>query len=217
MTTAASTGPPSARSARAQRAQDVGGHLDRRLVACARRDAHHARSVDETVWEAARVGEIREPPSHHALDRNERVLRVARLRGHRVAADVDARRAVVDDRRNERTALAVRKHDRDAVVAHRRDERVGRAEVDADRPAPRLRRGNLVGLGDLQQRHHVPRRTSGTRPDQISTNSSPRASRAHACTRVPTITGLAAATHSRRTVTASDPCPPRARTALISR
>ena len=72
MTTAASTGPPSCASARRlQLAQDLGGHLDRRQVARARRQPHHARRVDEAVGEAAIVGEVGEAATHHALDRHD--------------------------------------------------------------------------------------------------------------------------------------------------
>ncbi len=136
----------------AQRPQDLRRYLDRTLDAGACGEPDHSGLIDEAVRKAAGVGQVREAAAHQPLHRNDRVLRVARLHRLRGVPDVDAGLAIADDRRQQRMAALVRKHDGDAV-AHGRDQRVRRAEVDADRPLALVRRGRSIGLGDLQQRH----------------------------------------------------------------
>ena len=135
--------------AEAQRGEDLGGHLHRRLHAVARGHAHHAGLVDEAVRQALVAGDVGQRAAHEALGRDDRVFGVVALRLERGVADLAAAAfQVAHGRRQDHAAVFVGQALGQAV-AHGRDERVRGAEVDAHRDATLVRIGGLAGFGNL--------------------------------------------------------------------
>jgi hypothetical protein len=136
--------------AKAQRGQDLGADLHRRLLAGARLQRHHAGLVEKRYGSLLAVGDVRQAAAHEPLDRGDGVLGVLRLGSLRVEADLPAAAfQVAHHRGQQHAALRVGQAFGDAV-AHGRHERVRGAQVDADRDAALVRVGSLPGFGDLE-------------------------------------------------------------------
>ncbi|ENO84159.1 NAD-specific glutamate dehydrogenase [Thauera aminoaromatica S2] len=137
----------------AQAAQDLGGDLHRALDALHRAQPHHPGAVLEVVGHRLDVGDVLEAAAHEALDRDDGVARIDRLRLERTQTDLDAAIGVIAHGRGQHGAAGlVGQADRDAV-AHGGDERIGGPEVDADGEPVLVRLGGHAGFGDLQQSH----------------------------------------------------------------
>ena len=139
----------------AQRGEDLGRHLDRRLHAVARLDAQHAGRVDEAVRQLVVPDHVRETAPHEALDRDDGVLGILALSVDRRMADLPAAAVEVAHRRRQNHASGLIGQAFGHAVTHRGDERMRRAEVDADGDAAVVGVRRLAGLGNLQQRHGV--------------------------------------------------------------
>jgi NAD-specific glutamate dehydrogenase len=144
----------------AQRGEDLGRDLDRRLHAVARVDGDHAGLVDEAVRQTLAAGHVGERAAHQPFGRDDRVQRIFGQRFERGLADLTAAGVeITHGRRQDRAAVRVGQalgH----TATHSRNERMRRAEVDADGDAPRVRVGRLAGFGDLQQCHLNRRRAA---------------------------------------------------------
>ncbi len=158
-------------------------------------EADHAWRRRRSRRRDACVGvEVVAAAAHQPLDRHDRVARVARRAASSASQPTVAppSAAIAHDRRQQRAAVLVGQHVGHAV-AHRGDERVRRAEVDADREPPLVRRRRHAGFGDLQQRHQATgcadlrgaptrrrrrsvRRTSSCRTRSLAASTSPSSS-----------------------------------------
>ena len=145
---------------KAQSGENLGTHLDRRLVAIHRRHADHAlRRLIAVSYEVVRqffgMRDILQTAPHETLDGRNGVARIPRLGGNSVIANLaSAIFKVADHRRQEHPALAVRQAFRHAV-ANSRNQGVGGAQIDTHRNAPLVRIGGLAGFGNLQKRHEI--------------------------------------------------------------
>ena len=117
-----------------QLAEDEGGNLRRRELACSEPDPDDARRIaaNRERKQPRVVADVGEPLPHEALDGVDRAARVGHQPALRFATDVD--RPISrhrDNRRDEPIARPIPNDERHAVL-HVRHQAVGRAEVDAD-------------------------------------------------------------------------------------
>jgi hypothetical protein len=133
-----------------QRRENLRRYFDRALHAVDGANLHHARRVDEIVRRVFGPFHFRLAAAHEALDRDDRVTRIARRFGLGGASNTAAALLqIADHRRQQHMAVRVGQHFGHAA-AHRCDEGVGRAEIDTDRETPLMRRRRHAGFGDLQ-------------------------------------------------------------------
>ena len=139
----------------AQGGEDLRRHFDGAFHAGHGFQLHHAGRVLEIVGQVFRVGDVGQAAAHEALDGNDGVLRVGRLRGQGLVADVGmAVRQVAHDGRQQGAPVFVVEHFGNAV-ADGRDQGIGGAKIDADGQAVLVRRGRHAWFGDLQKCHCI--------------------------------------------------------------
>ena len=139
----------------AQLAQDLRRDLDRALDALRGAQPHHARAVLEVVGHGLDVGHVLEAAPHEALDRNDGVARIGRLRLHRTQTHLDRTVGAVTHDGGQHGAAGLVGQAHGDAVANGGNERIGGAEVDTDCQPVLVRLGEHAGFSDLQQGHQV--------------------------------------------------------------
>ena len=120
--------------------QDFCRNLDRALDAGHCLQAHHAGRLDKIVGQGFHMRDIGLAPPHEALDGNDGVFRIFRLPLAHVVADLDPPIRVITHRRGQQRAAVFIVQAHRHAAPHRRHERVGRPEIDTDRPFVLVRR-----------------------------------------------------------------------------
>jgi NAD-specific glutamate dehydrogenase len=138
----------------AQRREDLGADLDRRLVARCGVHLHHAAvATADGVGHRFAVGHVGQPAAHEPLDRGDGVRGILRACGDRVETDLAALLVEVAHHRGQQHAALVVGQAFGHAVAHRGHQRMRGAEVDAHGDAALMRIGRLAGFGNLKKSH----------------------------------------------------------------
>ena len=142
----------------AQRGQDLGADLHRRLHAVRRGEADHAALpafLHEVVGQLVSTSDVGQGTPHKTLGGGHGVARVLRLGQHSLVADLATTALqVAHHRRQQQAALGIGQAFGYAAL-HGGHQGMRGAQVNADRDAPLVRVGGLAGLGNLQKRHGI--------------------------------------------------------------